>query len=480
MVTIGSRRGGTSLVEGIVYFLLVVGLVGFLVAGYRFYTVQSAGQSAEAAELREATLFMERLRRILRFGVVRIVPTAGGIRVIHWTMGPDGTWRLVETLFENSGERGVLIITDPDGNQRVYHVGQSEDGELTIEAVVDGELVRVTLDGVRVLTQILSSASTRHKGESWIVRQPGDPGTTIEEVLEELRNRRDAFPELPPAPDMGDGDRAPSGLTGLIGEDQVIEGEASPTPRGLSESWADEADLVGIEASPIGQLFLPPEPPPGTGPTPPATLRDRLQDGGLGAEKAEAVGGVLEEYEAGVLTGDRRQAGQALSTLTQLAAADGMSLDDLSEMIASTSDVGQAVAEENPDAYANVQDPDTTEVPPTLGSDLPDIPAVADLPGDWGGPPTGPADPVPPPPLDSGGTPPDPGDPPPDNFDPAAAKALCLTSCNAETGGNPLCGMGCDAAVAERQANGPISEPCASECLQKFEPWACSVFCQMN
>lgn len=466
-----TRRGGTNLVEGLVYFLLVVGLLGFLVAAYRWYTVTSAGQNAEAAELREGTLFLERLRRILRFGVVRIIPTAGGIRVIHWSLGADGSWRLVETLFENSGERGVLIITDPEGNQRVYQVGQGEDGALTLEALVDGEVLRITLDGMRVLTQVLTSASTRQKGESWILRRPGDPGTTIEEVLEELRNRRDAFPELPPAPDSGEGDRAASGLTGFVGEDQLIEGEASPTPRSLSESWADEADLVGIEATPLGQVFLPPEPPPSAGPTGREALRDRLQQGGLGLEKAEAVAGVLEEFEAGVLTGDRRQAAEALHTLTQLAEEDGMAAQDLADMLAATSDVGQALAEEDPDAFARAGDPPTSQAPPTLGTDLDDIPAVADLPGDWGDPPGGGA---------NGQQSPDGPPPPPDDFNPALAMDLCMDSCRSETGGSPLCQLGCDAAVAEREENGPIAEPCASECTRVFESWACSVFCEMN
>jgi hypothetical protein len=453
-----------SLVEGLVYFLLVVGLIGFLVAAYRWYTVSSAGQNAEAAELREGTLFMERLRRILRFGVVRVIPTSAGIRVIHWTMDRDGSWRLVETLFENSGERGVLVITDHEGNQHTYNVGQDEDGALIIDAVVDGEVLRITLDGMRVLTQVVVVASTRQKGETWILRQPGDPGTTIEEVLEELRNGRDAFPELGPAPDMGEADEAETGLTGLVGEDQIIEGEASPSPRSLTESWFDEADLVGIEATPLGQVFLPPEPPPGTAATPANTLRDRLEQNGFGPEKAEAVGGVFEQYEEGVLSGDRRQAAEALTTLEQFAEADGMTAEDLVDMVTTVSNVGQSMAEANPDGFGQAADPTVIETPETLEPVLDDIPGTAALPGGWGEPPGGAA----------------PGQDPNDPFDAKAARELCMDRCNSETGGNPLCPMGCDAAVKKRQEDGPIGEPCASECLSKFESWACAVFCDMN
>lgn len=391
------RRRAATLVEAILALTLALGAIGFVMGAYWVFGTRSGEDAQSAAELREASLFVERLRRILKAGVVRVTPTARGFKLIHWQRMPDGSWRLVETLFETTGEPGVLVIVKPDGTRRIYRVGEAEDGELVLHGSERDNLIHISVGGLKVVQRLGPPVSPRGTDRPRVLVAPGARGATLEGARAELEERGGLVPTAPGLVDLGTGRIEDSGYDGAR---ETAEVGAAIVPRVLDESFEQAADVTGMELTDLGQIFLPPEPPPEAVATPLATIQERLEGAGYGPAQAAAMAEEMIAWEGGVLSGDRRQAAEALHTLERIGLAEGLDHEGIAETLLGSSDLATALGEANPEPLERIAagaEP-TIQIPESLRDPDVDPEAVAGLPG-------GPGDPGEPP-LPEGDSPP--------------------------------------------------------------------------
>lgn len=143
------RRPAATLVEAILVVALGLGILGFVITAARFLGTRTATGAEEAARARDLSLFMEQLRRILRYRAVRVLPVPGGFRVIH-TRGDlvaGGVWGLEWSEFRaEEGATGTVLILQEGGHERRYEIA---DRSVTLElSGQDPELIRVLIDGL--------------------------------------------------------------------------------------------------------------------------------------------------------------------------------------------------------------------------------------------------------------------------------------------------------------------------------------------
>jgi hypothetical protein len=380
---VDDRRGAT-VIEVVVAVALAAGVLGFAISAQRFLSVRSVKAADEAQRLGEAARFVERLRRVLKLSAVRVVPVPEGFKVFHWVQDASGVWKLVETIFQRTGEEGVLMIVHPNGSQQLFRVGQAEGEMLSLEADEGLGLIRVRVVGLEVVESLGPPVRPRGAHSGRMLWDPEAPGSTLEEVQADEEATRGGWEDLEATVSL---DPLPAGPaeTEATGNESPGEEEAadvSEADRVISQSLADEADIAGVEVSNLGQVFLPQEPPAGTA-TPAAVLQGRLEQNGFSPEKAEAVATLTETWEEAVLSGDRREAAEALNGLAQIAEADGMGMDELVDQLATVSDLGEALVAESPAEVEAINAGTAIEPapPPSLGTAGVEPVPTAELPG---------------------------------------------------------------------------------------------------
>lgn len=463
------RVRGATLVEAVMAVALALSVLGLGFHAFRFFGVRTASSTAESARARELSRFMERLRRVLRFSTVQVVPTEGGFTIARWTVGPTGSRMLDEIVVRVADDEvGTLLIVERDGKTFRYRVSGQR---VRLEVDEEGGVVRVRLEGLEVGAAFEPMVFPQAAGGPEVLAATMPDLVALQQSLEGAGS----WASLPPLEPQGSAEVRASEAR----DDTLREAATIPPSSGSSRGGLDlEADVLGAEISPLGVIFLPIVPPTGAAPTPPADLVTRLRGGGLGPDKAEGVGAVVAAWEAAVISGDRRGAAAALNALSAVSERDGVDLGGLSEMIATVSDVGRTLWERLPGSPTDLPqalDPvlgegaatavadmgpveaaeaGGTRSPPSLGTGGADVDQLAEADGSW----VGAGGEVP---VDPSVAPVDPADPAGPEPEPEVGPALvgCVEACIARGGAPPSCQQACVQAAGAGAEGIPATAP---------------------
>lgn len=334
------RRTGHTLIETVLAVTIGAAVLALVFEALRFFSTRSATTTQRAERAREAGLFMQRLRRTLRLAV-RVIPHENGFRVLHQDR-VDGRLRLVATRVEVSGKGRVTIYREDGTQKRSYDVGGLEDAQgrsladsVTLEVDLEGgglesELLRVLLEGsggdLVLIARVRSLLIERGLFVS-------EEERSLADLEEELFGRDQAGPR-PDLSGLGEGRSESTGF------ERPGNGEASVVPPGarpLEGGLPEEADLLAAETRPVGVALLPAPSglPTDLPPLPePTALRTALEDAGLRPPVAARVATHLEAWDAALRAGERREAGEAVATLDALLRQEGLSGEDVIEVIA--------------------------------------------------------------------------------------------------------------------------------------------------
>lgn len=326
-------RSGMTVVELLIAMSLGLSILGFVIQGLRWASVRTADSTDEIAKVREVSLFMERLRRVLRLDVERIERTPTGMVVHHWVRGTEGTRRLVQTSFDGD-EQGGVLIREGGGAPTRYQVGEP-GSRVRLAPAETGAGVRVDLGGVELVPGAARVRPMQRADGSLLAR-----GGTLSTLA------------LPPEWAVPGG----AGLDGA-GEARIerTEGAAPPetqgpatVPGGSSPSSGGidlEVDVLPAEIHPVGETLLrAPEGLAGLAPTGADVLADRLEDAGLEAARAAELAAALAAYEKALLERNRRAAAVAVVGLIAAGKKAGLSDAALGELAASVSPVAGRMA----------------------------------------------------------------------------------------------------------------------------------------
>jgi len=267
------RRRAATLIEVMLAVALGLGILGFVFQVSRFFTVRTATSTAEIQRLREASLFFERVRRLLRFQASRVVRLGGGeFLVLVPFQGPDGEPGVLETLISVDPETGEARITDPDGTVHRYDLG--ERARLVLEQLEEDGTVLVGAEGeepVGDLTGLLLPLKGRD----------GDFVTDDAGVLDALLAGEGGAPwaSAETLDEAGAPEVTQSGFD--LATLSPAEGDV-PENTGAEQDLDLEADVLGIELTNVGAVFLPPAGVYGLAPTGQGAVEARLRAGGLG------------------------------------------------------------------------------------------------------------------------------------------------------------------------------------------------------
>jgi hypothetical protein len=350
------RRTGNTLVEAALAITLAAAFIVLVMEAFRFFSTRSGNTMRQAEQAREAGLFMERLRRTLRFAV-RVIPTESGFRVLHQARQGGGL-RLVATRVEVVGAGQVVIFREDGSQRRVYDVGGLEDptgsslqrtANLEVDLELDppiAELIRVLLEGGDGDLVLIARVRSLLEREGVFV---AEEERSLEELEAELLGREVASERLDLSELEGGGRVEASGFEdpGVAEEAEVPPG-AGPIRDGLD----DEADLLAAETRPVGLALLPslerlPAGLPALADE--AALQDALEAAGIRPELAVWLGPLLTTWDEALRAGDRRRAGRAVAVMDSLLRREGLSSDEviqvLSEAAAPAATLVEAAAE---------------------------------------------------------------------------------------------------------------------------------------
>jgi hypothetical protein len=248
------RRRGATLVE----LLLVIGLgVAILVLAYeafRFFTTRSASTTEEIMRARSMGFFSNRLRRLLRFAV-KVIPDGEGFVVVHLQVGEGGVATLGESLVGlggtpgEAGEARWLEITPAGQSEALrYEVGlvglrlevKEEEGRVGV-VVAHGDGVEPFSTRVRPLLH----------GQGTLIAGDGED-VDMDLLQEEYAQGDWAAPRELEAAEGGRSESTGAGER-FTSRDGIVPQPSGPTRNSLGL----EADVFGVELSPLGRIFLP-------------------------------------------------------------------------------------------------------------------------------------------------------------------------------------------------------------------------------
>jgi hypothetical protein len=335
------RRTGNTLVETALAITLAAAFMVLVLEAFRFFSTRSGNTVRQAEQAREAGLFMERLRRTLRFAV-RVIPTESGFRVLHQAR-LDGELRLVATRVETAGAGRVVIFREDGSQRRVYDVGGLEDpsgsslqrtANLEVDLELDppiAELIRVLLEGGDGALVLIARVRSLLEREGVFV---AEEERSLEELEAELLGREVAT-ERPDLSELEGGGRVEA--SGFQDPGAREEAEVPPGAGPVRDDLDDEADLLAAETRPVGLALLPSlERLPAGLPAleGAAALREALEGAGIRPELAVWLGPLLTTWDEALREGDRRRAGRAVAVMDSLLRREGLSSEEVVAVLA--------------------------------------------------------------------------------------------------------------------------------------------------
>lgn len=245
------RRTGATLIELALALGLGIAMLVLAYEGFRFFTTRSASTTEEIMRARALGFFSNRLRRVLRFAV-KVIPDGEGFVIVHLLVGEGGVGTLGESLVSLGGQPGEarwLEITPAGSSEAIrYEVGldglrlelKEEDGRVGV-VVAHGDGIEPFPTRVRPLLH----------GEGSLVLGEGED---IDMAALEQEYAEGDWATPSELADAEAGRDESSGATERYAtRDGIVPQPSGPTRNSLGL----EADVFGVELSPLGRIFLP-------------------------------------------------------------------------------------------------------------------------------------------------------------------------------------------------------------------------------
>lgn len=305
---------GATFVEALVAFGVAALLIGFATQAFRLLGGRAVEGTRESMRLRETTILLDRLRRILSVAH-EIRPEADGVRVFYRAR-VDGAF-VDREVWLSQLEDGRVSLTGPGEPPRVYDVD------------VTDATISVPEPGVTTLS--LGDFEVRARS---VARGPDPPPALVPPRVISRPRRTPPVPPtppptLPPLPTRGTRSVRPQTLTTVPFEDSQDPVSGALILGGVDE----EIEIAAAQARRLGQVLLAlprlVAPPPSTA----RAIQISLESAGISPVYSTATARLLNTWEVELSRGNRRGAAAAISLLTafcrpcrlpQLAAASPM------------------------------------------------------------------------------------------------------------------------------------------------------------